>query len=140
MVISYVVNATYMFLWDVIVDWGLLDFKAKDNPGLRDELVYRYRAYYYGAILEDLVIRFSWIGILVCQYAHLAELEIVRTVVYFAELSRYLLPLSACHFCTVFAFEAKFVLLFIIITLTLLLVAVVIVVIVVASTFLIGLR
>ncbi|VDM05330.1 unnamed protein product [Schistocephalus solidus] len=79
MVISYIVNTTYLFLWDVIVDWGLLDFKAKDNPGLRDELVYRFRAYYYCAMLEDLIIRFSWILIITFQFSHRAEVEIVRT-------------------------------------------------------------
>ncbi|BHF74099.1 Xenotropic and polytropic retrovirus receptor 1 [Sparganum proliferum] len=87
-VISSIIGSTCTYSWDVIMDWGLLDCKAKDNPGLRDELVYRFRAYYYCAILEDLVIRFSWALNLGFKYAYVVEIEIVKTVVYFAEVSR----------------------------------------------------
>nr|VZH94614.1 unnamed protein product [Spirometra erinaceieuropaei] len=88
MVISSILNASYTFSWDIIVDWGLLDFKAKDNPGLRDELVYRFRAYYYCAIFEDMIIRFSWTLTALFQYTYPDVVEVVRTVVYFAEVSR----------------------------------------------------
>uniref|UniRef100_A0A0X3NI83 Xenotropic and polytropic retrovirus receptor 1 homolog n=1 Tax=Schistocephalus solidus TaxID=70667 RepID=A0A0X3NI83_SCHSO len=88
MVISSIISSTCTYSWDVIMDWGLLDCKAKDNPGLRDELVYRFRAYYYCAILEDLIIRFAWAVNLGFKYSYVVEVEIVKTVVYFAEVSR----------------------------------------------------
>ncbi|VDN12099.1 unnamed protein product, partial [Dibothriocephalus latus] len=88
MVLCSVISSTCTYSWDVIMDWGLLDCKAKDNPGLRDELVYRFRAYYYCAVLEDLIIRFSWAVNLSFKYAYVVEIEIVKTVVLFAEVSR----------------------------------------------------
>ncbi|VDL97979.1 unnamed protein product [Schistocephalus solidus] len=64
-------RSTCTYSWDVIMDWGLLDCKAKDNPGLRDELVYRFRAYYYCAILEDLIIRFAWAVLISVIFHHI---------------------------------------------------------------------
>jgi hypothetical protein len=41
------------------MDWGLFDKNAKENTFLREEIVYK-RIYYYLAIAEDLILRFSW--------------------------------------------------------------------------------
>ena len=60
----YLVAATlsscYTYVWDIKMDWGFFSTGAGDNTFLRDELVYSSPAYYYFAILEDLVLRFAW--------------------------------------------------------------------------------
>lgn len=71
------------------MDWGLLDRNSKENFLLREELVYRFRAYYYGAIIEDVIIRFAWILPLAFRNVpHIIDPEIVTSVVMFAEVTR----------------------------------------------------
>ncbi|XP_010781826.1 xenotropic and polytropic retrovirus receptor 1 homolog [Notothenia coriiceps] len=43
------------------MDWGLFDRNAGENTFLREEIVYPHKAYYYSAIVEDVLLRFSWI-------------------------------------------------------------------------------
>lgn len=39
-VAAYIISFTYNFLWDIFMDWGLIDPKApKDAPFLREEMV-----------------------------------------------------------------------------------------------------
>nr|CAB3267800.1 xenotropic and polytropic retrovirus receptor 1 homolog [Phallusia mammillata] len=59
---SLFVNSCYTFAWDIKMDWGFLDSNAGENKFLREEIVYPYKALYYLAILEDFLIRFSWIA------------------------------------------------------------------------------
>lgn len=70
------------------MDWGLLDCSSKENMLLRDELVYRFRAYYYGAIVEDVIIRFAWILPIVFSHFRIVDVEIITTIVMFAEVTR----------------------------------------------------
>lgn len=59
---AYIISFTYTFLWDVFMDWGLIDPKApKDSPFLREEMIYGSKWYYYAAIAEDFVLRLSWV-------------------------------------------------------------------------------
>lgn len=59
---SYIISFTYTFLWDVFMDWGLIDpLSPKDSPFLREEMIYGSKWYYYGAIVEDFVLRLSWV-------------------------------------------------------------------------------
>ena len=59
---AYIISFTYTFLWDVFMDWGLIDPRApKDAPFLREEMIYGYKSYYYLAILQDFVLRLSWV-------------------------------------------------------------------------------
>lgn len=59
---AYIVSFTYTFLWDIFMDWGLIDPKApKDSPYLREEMIFGSRWYYYLAIFEDFVLRLSWV-------------------------------------------------------------------------------
>jgi signal transduction histidine kinase len=76
-VFSYIISFTYTFLWDgesiyllfnaysrnlVFMDWGLIDPRApKDAPFLREEMIYGSRWYYYFAIVEDFILRLSWV-------------------------------------------------------------------------------
>ncbi|KAF8567791.1 hypothetical protein P879_01421 [Paragonimus westermani] len=58
-VLSRMLNSTYSYSWDIRMDWGLMECDSP-NKLLREETVYHHRAYYYVAIIEDLVIRYSW--------------------------------------------------------------------------------
>ena len=42
------------------MDWGFFAAGAGENRFLREEIVYSSKSYYYFAIIEDLVLRFSW--------------------------------------------------------------------------------
>ncbi len=59
-VLAAVVNTTYAFAWDILMDWGFFDSNAGENRFLREEIVYSSKSYYYLAVLEDLVLRCSW--------------------------------------------------------------------------------
>lgn len=52
-------SSCYTYTWDIKMDWGLMDGN-EDNRFLREEVVYSSKAYYYFAILEDLVLRLGW--------------------------------------------------------------------------------
>ncbi|KAM7535586.1 hypothetical protein Aperf_G00000096217 [Anoplocephala perfoliata] len=89
MVIARVLNSVCTTTWDLVMDWGLLDRHSKENFMLREELVYRFRAYYYGAIIEDVIIRFAWILPLAFRNApYIVDTEIVTSAVMFAEVTR----------------------------------------------------
>nr|CDS27442.1 xenotropic and polytropic retrovirus receptor 1 [Hymenolepis microstoma] len=89
MVLARLVSSVCTTAWDLVMDWGLLDRHSKENPLLREELVYRFRAYYYGAIIEDVIIRFAWILPLAFRnFPQLVDTEIVTSVVMFAEVTR----------------------------------------------------
>lgn len=61
-ILAYIISFTYTFLWDVFMDWGLIDSRApKDSPFLREEMIYGSKWYYYLAIVEDFVLRLSWV-------------------------------------------------------------------------------
>ncbi|CAL8347123.1 unnamed protein product [Merluccius merluccius] len=55
-----VVSSCYTLIWDLKMDWGLFDRSAGENTFLREEIVYPQKAYYYSAIVEDVLLRFSW--------------------------------------------------------------------------------
>ncbi|XP_023340360.1 xenotropic and polytropic retrovirus receptor 1 [Eurytemora carolleeae] len=83
MIISSVVSTVYGYLWDIKMDWGFFSDNAGDNRFLREEVVYSSTNYYYFAILEDLVLRFSWVYILLIKESGLNSIissEIVTTV------------------------------------------------------------
>ncbi|KAK2565994.1 Xenotropic and polytropic retrovirus receptor 1-like protein [Acropora cervicornis] len=59
-IVSAIVSTCYTFTWDIKMDWGLLDKKAGENKFLREEIVYSYKARYYFAMLQDLILRLTW--------------------------------------------------------------------------------
>ena len=59
-IISAVGSSIYTYIWDIKMDWGFFTPGAEENKFLREEIVYSSRSYYYFAIIEDLVLRFSW--------------------------------------------------------------------------------
>ncbi|KAL1807952.1 hypothetical protein ACET3Z_024942 [Daucus carota] len=76
--------ATY---WDIIYDWGLLNRKST-NPWLRDKLLVPYKSVYFAAIALNVLLRFSWIQMVLdlelpflhrqSMIAVIAILEIIR--------------------------------------------------------------
>ncbi|XP_037837878.1 xenotropic and polytropic retrovirus receptor 1 homolog isoform X2 [Kryptolebias marmoratus] len=56
-----VISSCYTLIWDLKMDWGLFDRNAGENTFLREEIVYPHKAYYYCAIIEDVLLRFAWI-------------------------------------------------------------------------------
>lgn len=45
------------------MDWGLIDPRApSDAKFLREEMIYTNRWFYYFAIVEDFVLRLSWVS------------------------------------------------------------------------------
>ncbi|QIX02528.1 hypothetical protein AMS68_008045 [Peltaster fructicola] len=54
------INAVYCSIWDILMDWSLLDLESK-NFLLRDTLAYKQKWYYYAAMPIDVMLRFNWI-------------------------------------------------------------------------------
>lgn len=52
------ISTCYSYFWDLKMDWGFLDPKAKY---LRPQLSYNKKIFYYVAIAINLLFRFSWI-------------------------------------------------------------------------------
>ncbi|RIB27601.1 SPX domain-containing protein [Gigaspora rosea] len=60
---SQIISSTYTFIWDVKMDWSLLEIHSS-NYLLRDELGIKNHGLYRVAILLNLFLRFSWVMIL----------------------------------------------------------------------------
>ncbi|XP_067086049.1 xenotropic and polytropic retrovirus receptor 1a isoform X1 [Osmerus mordax] len=60
LIIFSAVSSLYTLIWDLRMDWGLFDRGAGENTFLREEIVYPHKAYYYCAIIEDVILRFAW--------------------------------------------------------------------------------
>ncbi|KAF2140215.1 uncharacterized protein K452DRAFT_52932 [Aplosporella prunicola CBS 121167] len=54
------VNAIYCSIWDLVMDWSLMNPYA-NRPFLRDSLGYKQVWMYYAAIILDPILRFNWI-------------------------------------------------------------------------------
>ena len=52
-------HAVYVYVWDIVMDWGLLR-QQPYNPHLRAHLLYRRPSLYYCAIFIDFILRFVW--------------------------------------------------------------------------------
>ena len=92
-IVSAVISSIYTYLWDIKMDWGFFTPGAGENKFLREEIVYSTKTYYYTAIVEDLILRFSWAIRLVLrhsgfkQYNELivsvfAALEVIRRFIW----------------------------------------------------------
>jgi hypothetical protein len=60
-IVTALISSTYKVTWDLKNDWGLFDKNAGKNKFLRDELVYSSKAFYYYAIIQDIVLQYIWI-------------------------------------------------------------------------------
>ncbi|XP_041370667.1 xenotropic and polytropic retrovirus receptor 1-like isoform X2 [Gigantopelta aegis] len=87
-IVSAVVSSCYTYTWDIKMDWGLFDKNAGENRFLREEIVYAYKAYYYFAIVEDFVLRFSWSMSVSVGESLLFHNEMLTTLMSCAEVFR----------------------------------------------------
>ena len=46
--LSAIVSSCYTYIWDIKMDWGLMDKNAGENRFLREETVYRYKVHHAG--------------------------------------------------------------------------------------------
>lgn len=83
-----VVNSCYTYTWDIKMDWGLMDKKAGENRFLREEVVYAYKAYYYFAMVEDLILRFVWTITVTVGEGLIYNGHILKTIFSFLEVFR----------------------------------------------------
>ncbi|CAH8438703.1 unnamed protein product [Schistosoma turkestanicum] len=86
-IISSIIRSGYTYAWDILMDWGLLDCKSEDKL-LRDELVYRYRGYYFFAMIEDFILRLTWIARLSFERIGFIRVEIITTIFLTVEVIR----------------------------------------------------
>ncbi|GEQ71185.1 hypothetical protein JCM33374_g4866 [Metschnikowia sp. JCM 33374] len=54
------INSIFSSIWDIVMDWSLGQVNS-ENFLLRDHLFFENPAYYYVAIVLDVVLRFQWI-------------------------------------------------------------------------------
>ena len=59
-IIAALINSTYKIIWDIKMDWGLFNKNAGENRFLRDHIIYSSKKYYYYAMIQDVVFRYSW--------------------------------------------------------------------------------
>ncbi|KAI5953544.1 SYG1 [Candida jiufengensis] len=53
-------NSIYCSIWDIVMDWSLLQSGSKHFL-LRDYLFYKRPIYYYSAMVIDVILRFQWV-------------------------------------------------------------------------------
>ncbi|KAG9206351.1 hypothetical protein B5807_01770 [Epicoccum nigrum] len=79
--VAVVVNSSYSFWWDVMRDWDLTLFSAKErnNPehpfGLRRHRYFHAKEFYYAAIVMDALLRCTWSLKLSPHLDHFNDLE-----------------------------------------------------------------
>ena len=83
-ILSAIISSCYTYVWDIKMDWGFFTAGAGDNRFLREEIVYSSKGYYYFAIIEDLVLRFSWAYQLVLKEVGFAAYSELTTSVFAA--------------------------------------------------------
>ena len=59
-IISKIISTLFTLTWDLKMDWGVFAANAGDHRFLREEIIYSSTWFYYFAIAEDVVLRFSW--------------------------------------------------------------------------------
>eukprot|EP00467_Chlorarachnion_reptans_P018413 CAMPEP_0114514500 /NCGR_PEP_ID=MMETSP0109-20121206/16189_1 /TAXON_ID=29199 /ORGANISM="Chlorarachnion reptans, Strain CCCM449" /LENGTH=666 /DNA_ID=CAMNT_0001694549 /DNA_START=134 /DNA_END=2131 /DNA_ORIENTATION=+ len=60
-----VVTTLYTYVWDIIVDWGFLQFDSDRYPMLRSKRLYPKAYFYYFAMASNLILRFLWVVTLI---------------------------------------------------------------------------
>lgn len=87
-IVAAIFGSCYTLTWDLKMDWGLFDSNAGENKLLREEIVYAYKAYYYFAIVEDFILRFTWSLSVSIGEGLLLQREILRTLLVSLEIFR----------------------------------------------------
>lgn len=81
-------SSTYCLWWDLSQDWGLLEKKKMGGRSiLRKRITYK-KAFYYFAIVQDMILRFSWAFKLVALQMTALHREETNTILSVAEIFR----------------------------------------------------
>ncbi|EKD19509.1 EXS family protein [Drepanopeziza brunnea f. sp. 'multigermtubi' MB_m1] len=80
------INAVYCSIWDLLMDWSLLQPDAS-KPLLRDVRGYKNPYYYYAAMFLDPIFRFNWIFYAIYTQ-DLSHSTLVSFLVAFSEVTR----------------------------------------------------
>lgn len=62
-----VISTLYSYYWDIFMDWGLIKLDGCVPVWARQKLLYKYRSLYYLAMLEDLLLRFTWLYVILMK-------------------------------------------------------------------------
>ena len=57
-----IISTFYTIFWDLKMDFGFFAASNGGNKWLREELVYPSKNVYYAIMLEDVIVRFSWVA------------------------------------------------------------------------------
>ncbi|KAF6039975.1 XPR1 [Bugula neritina] len=104
-IIAAIVNTLYTYIWDIKMDWGLLARDASGNKFLRANILYKYKqlkvlvnytlllllpykAFYYFAMAEDLILRLTWTLSMTVAETRAIDSEVLRTLLGFLEITR----------------------------------------------------
>ncbi|KAK7274866.1 hypothetical protein RIF29_15967 [Crotalaria pallida] len=78
--ISSAVAVLQNTFWDIVMDWGLLRRHSK-NPYLRDKLVVPHKSVYFIAMVLDILLRLSWIQlVLLLNWRSLRKVAMVTVI------------------------------------------------------------
>ena len=80
------VHALYTFLWDIYCDWGL--WQLWKGTLLRPKLLFRYRCFYFLAIICDFFLRFAWAAKLTLAVVWQLNSDVIYTGLVVAEILR----------------------------------------------------
>ncbi|KAL4319954.1 hypothetical protein GQ457_18G024900 [Hibiscus cannabinus] len=86
LVSSAIVTITSIY-WDIVIDWGLLQRHSK-NPYLRDKLLVPYKSVYFAAMALDIVLRVSWMQLVLEFNLHSLHRMAITTLVSCLEIVR----------------------------------------------------
>jgi len=57
-----IITTIYTYIWDLVLDWGLLEFNmGSRHPMLRQKRLFPSVYFYYWAMCSNLVLRFMWV-------------------------------------------------------------------------------
>ncbi|KAL3700359.1 hypothetical protein R1sor_018381 [Riccia sorocarpa] len=65
-VTSSLTSSIFGVYWDIIRDWGLMQYKSV-NPWLRDQLILEQKRVYYLSMVANIVLRMAWLLALVSE-------------------------------------------------------------------------
>ncbi|TID22889.1 signal transduction protein [Venturia nashicola] len=80
------INSVYCSLWDLVMDWSLMDFYAHKKL-LRENMAFKTAGWYYTAMMIDPILRFNWILYIIVPY-QLQHSAVLSFCVAFSEVCR----------------------------------------------------
>ena len=85
-IVSASINSIYGIVWDIAMDWSLLDIDAP-NPMLRKELGFKSPLVYYMALILDPPLRCTWVLLVIFQ-KNMQHAALLAFVIAFVEVFR----------------------------------------------------